>query len=299
MKHGLLALATFVAVGAAPAAHAQTTISFGLRLGANYASRSGDDPKYSPVTGTNSGTATVAVTSQQDYNRKAIFAPQFGAVLDVRFGKLALQPAVLFSQKGVDQTLKSTATQTSSFNGFPGSKFVYNDSFHSTSRANYLEIPINVVYTSGTDHGFQLFAGPYVAFGVGGRTEIENEGSVVSTNGSFTSTNNYYSYGNTFFIYRDNYPGAPTTNSSTGTGGQSTTVNASFEATSGAVVARRFDAGLNAGIGYRFSALQVQLGYGLGLVNQQTGKAPTFRDDLPAYYQRVAHLTATYFIKGM
>ena len=43
----------------------------------------------------------------------------------------------------------------------------------------------------------------------------------------------------------------------------------------------------------------MQLGYGLGLVNQQTGKAPAFRDDLPAYYQRVVQLMATYFLKGI
>ena len=63
-------------------------------------------------------------------------------------------------------------------------------------------------------------------------------------------------------------------------------------------MARRFDAGLTAGVGYRVGPLQMQLGYGLGLINQQPEKAPAFRDDLPAYYQRVAQLTATYFVKA-
>ncbi|MDB5267002.1 MAG: hypothetical protein JWP58_42 [Hymenobacter sp.] len=70
---------------------------------------------------------------------------------------------------------------------------------------------------------------------------------------------------------------------------------APYEANSGPIVARRFDAGLNAGIGYRFRALQVQLGYGLGLLNQQPGKAPAFGTEPTAYRQRVAQLTATYF----
>ena len=69
-------------------------------------------------------------------------------------------------------------------------------------------------------------------------------------------------------------------------------------AQAGALVARRLDAGLNAGVGYRAGPVQVQLGYGLGLLNQQPSKAPAFHDDLPAYYQRVVQLTATYFVKA-
>jgi hypothetical protein len=293
MNLRLLPLATVAALlAAAPAARAQTTISLGLRAGANLATRAGDDPAYMYNNGSVSGTATIVASTQQSYNRQAIIAPQFGAVLDVRFGKLALQPAVLFSQKGVEQTLDATTTTTYSFSNTVYSRSTLTEKLHSTSRANYLEIPVNLVYTTGGDHGFQVFAGPYVAFGMGGRTELENQGTTTSTNGSgsnSTSTNNYYSYANTFFLYRDTYPGAP----ATGTNG--TTYPASYDANSGTVVARRFDAGLNAGIGYRFQALQVQLGYGLGLVNQQTGKAPAFSTEPTAYRQRVAQLTATYF----
>ncbi|GAB3865941.1 hypothetical protein GCM10028824_05640 [Hymenobacter segetis] len=289
-----LSLSTVAALlAAAPAARAQTTISLGLRAGANLATRAGDDPAYQ-FSNNNSGTATIVSNTQQSYNRQAIVAPQFGAVLDVRFGNLALQPAVLFSQKGVEQTLDATTTTTYSFGGAPFSKSTLTEKLHSTSRANYLEIPVNLVYTTGGDHGFQVFAGPYVAFGMGGRTEIENQGNSTSNNGgSSSSTNNYYNYGNTFFIYRDTYPGAPVTG--TGTGSNANTYPAPYDANSGPVVARRFDAGLNAGIGYRFRAVQVQLGYGLGLVNQQTGKAPAFSTEPTAYRQRVAQLTATYF----
>ncbi|MBH8556940.1 outer membrane beta-barrel protein [Hymenobacter negativus] len=299
MTFRFLSLTTVAALLAtAPAARAQTTFSLGLRAGANLANRAGDDPTYLANTGSNSGTATIVVNTQQSYNRQAIIAPQFGAVLDVNFGKLALQPAVLFSQKGVEQTLDATTTTTYSFGSNVFNRSTFTEKLHSTSRANYLEIPVNLVYTTGGDHGFQVFAGPYVAFGLGGRTEIENQGNTTSTNGSggSSSTNNYYSYGNTFFIYRDTYPGGPVTNSGTGTSG--TTNPAPYDANSGAIVARRFDAGLNAGIGYRFRAVQVQLGYGLGLVNQQTGKAPAFSTEPTAYCQRVAQLTATYFFKA-
>ena len=300
MRSRLLTLATAATcLAAAPAARAQTTIRLGLRAGANLATRAGDDPTYQLNNSNTSGNVNIVSGSQVDYKRQAILAPQFGAVLDVRFGKLAVQPAVLFSQKGVEQTLNATTTTSYSFGGGFSSRSTSTEKLHSISRANYLEIPVNLVYTSGGNHGFQLFAGPYVAFGMGGRTEIENQGTNTSSSGGGTNTSNYYTYGNTFFLYRDTYPGGPnsSTNPNTGTT-TSTTSPAPYEANSGAVVARRFDAGLNAGIGYRFSAVQVQLGYGLGLLNQQTGKAPAFSTEPTAYRQRVAQLTATYFFKA-
>lgn len=290
MTFRLLPLATVAALlAAAPVARAQTTISLGLRAGGNLATRAGDDPAYQ-FSNNGSGTATITSTTQKDYNRQAILAPQFGAVLDVRFGKLALQPAVLFSQKGVEQTLTATTTTTYAFGSNVFNRTTLTENLHSTSRANYLEIPVNLVYTTSGDHGFQVFAGPYVAFGMGGRTEIENQSTSTGNNGGGgTSTNNSYSYGNTFFLYRDTYPGGPLN------GPNTTTTPAPYDANSGAIVARRFDAGVNAGIGYRFQSLQVQLGYGLSLLNQQTGKAPAFSTEPTAYRQRVAQLTATYF----
>lgn len=287
----LATAALAVIAAAAPAARAQTSISFGLRGGGNLATRSGDNPAYNFNAGNSGSTANVTTTSQQDYTRKAILAPQFGAVLNVRFGNLALQPAVLFSQKGAEQTLDATTTTTYAFGGFPGGKTTVIENLHTTSRANYLEIPLNLVYTTGGDHGFQVFAGPYAAFGMGGRVELDNQGTSTNGSGGSSGTSSYYNYGDAFFIYRGTYPGVPATASGPA-------FPAPYEANSGAIVARRFDAGLNAGVGYRFSALQLQLGYGLGLMNQQPGKAPKFSTEPTAYRQRVAQLTATYFFKA-
>lgn len=284
-----------LALAAPPAAHAQTTLGLGLRLGGNLATRSGSTPAYQPL----NGSGTPVPNPVSDYKRTALLAPQFGAVLDVRFGKLAVQPAVLFSQKGVDQRLGITSDN--------GSAATYtvshtSDQYHTVSRPNYLEIPINLVYTSGTDHGFQLFGGPYVAFGMGGRSEYENIRVSSSTSGgsgygSDYSSSSFYSAGTSLFQYKDDFPGPPA-----GLlfypGSATAALNPTpFAASSGYTVARRFDAGLTAGVGYRRGPLQMQLGYGLGLVNQQPGKAADQRDDLPAYYQRVAQLTATYFVK--
>ena len=137
---------------APPLVHAQTSIHLGLRLGANWASRAGDDPTYRPSSGI--GTVTPTVVYTQDYTRSGLLAPQFGAVLDVRFGKLSVQPAVLFSQKGADQRIADHYTVTY------GSAPVYygstsDEQYHFVSRPNYLEIPLHFVLTTGGDNGFQ------------------------------------------------------------------------------------------------------------------------------------------------
>ena len=272
-----------------PTAHAQTSISLGLRLGLNAASRSGENPTNQ----LNDYNGIPYPNTVQDYQRKMLLAPQFGAVAEVRFGRLAVQPAVLFSQKGVDQQLIITSKLSYS----SSSPYNSNTSYHTVSRPNYLEIPINIVFTSGGNQGFQLFAGPYMGFGMGGRAEYESSG-YGSLTGSNTNTFSYgsWKYSNTLVIYKDAYPGPPAAVFQV-TGGNSTLEPTPFSASSGYAVARRFDAGLNVGVGYRQGPLQVQLGYGLGLINQQPAKALDQRDDLPAYYQRVAQLTATYFVK--
>jgi len=269
----------FLAPG--PAAQAQTKVSLGLRLGGNWATRAGDDPAY------RLGASPTPTSSQLSYARQGIVAPQFGAVLDIQFGKLALQPAVLFSQKGVEQLLDATTTFDYSLGNPPFTRTVLTEKKHTISRANYLEIPVNMVYTLGGDHGFLVFAGPYVAMGVGGRVEYENQATSYSSSSTGGTTSYSYSYGNTFFIYRDTYPGPPATNASG--------IAPSYEINRSAEIARRFDAGINAGLGYRFGNLQMHAGYGLGLINQQPRKAPIFSSDPTPFYHRVAQLTGTFF----
>ncbi len=282
-------LAPALLVLALPVAHAQTSVHLGLRLGLNAASRSGDNPTYQ----LNNSNGTPSPNTVQDYQRKMLLAPQFGAVADVRFGRLAVQPAVLFSQKGVDQHLTVTSNTTTAFGTMRSS-----DEYHTISRPNYLEIPVNVVFTTGGDHGFQVFGGPYVAFGLGGRAEYESQGSSSgSGNLGGNINNNYWDYGTTTILYKDDFPGPPASFVQGNSSSYYSVRPTPFAASSGYAVARRFDAGLNVGVGYRQGPLQVQLGYGLGLVNQQVAKASTQRDDLPAFYQRVAQLTATYFLK--
>ena len=68
---------------------------------------------------------------------------------------------------------------------------------------------------------------------------------------------------------------------------------------------RRLDAGVNFGLGYRKGPLQVQLGYGLGLRNLHQRPLVNGFHDVASFhnfnadpgYNRVAQLTATYFLE--
>ena len=294
--HFLPVLAALGLLTIAPVAHAQTTVRFGLRMGGNLATHGGDDPAYALANGGISGSGTVTNSSMTNYKRSAIVGWQLGTVLDINFGKVAFQPALLLTQKGVSQTLDATNTTRYNSGGFGGSfTSTITEKYAITSRPNYLELPLNVVYTTGGTQGFQVFAGPYVAYGVGGQAELERE-YMSSATGSGQSGSSY-SYGRTFISFRDTYPGAQLTGNTNGSGGSGSAGNTSptdYLANSGALVARRFDAGINAGIGYRFASWQVQAGYGWGLINPQPDHAPRQRDDLTPYYNRVGQLTLTY-----
>lgn len=134
----------------AATASAQTTFRLGVRGGANRA--------LTTVAPTSSFAGTYPYSYSADKN--ALYAWQAGVVLEASRGKLALQSGLLFSQKG-EKFLTS----------FSSSGVVGSESLVSTTsnRYNWLEVPLNVVYTLHGDHGLQLFAGPYFAVATGGR----------------------------------------------------------------------------------------------------------------------------------
>jgi hypothetical protein len=255
VKKQVLAFATSLLLLAASASQAQTTISFGPRLGANL------------TTFSYSGNSTgLDATNHQ-------LGVQVGGTLNLGFGKVAFQPSLLFSQKGAelkgsDQVTLGSGTTSLSATIKP--------------RLNYLELPLNVVYTTGGDHGFQVFAGPYVALGVGGggsyKVSLNSDDPIITTqipNGEYPGSLNV-EYGD-----RQN------DNSSAGSG-------SAFGAPSVTFTARRFDAGLNAGVGYRVGPVQAQLGYGLGVVNFVPNDSDGADTGSKAYH-RGFQLAATYF----
>ena len=256
MKHFFSALATGALALAALSSHAQTTISVGARLGANLSTFS-----YS---GNSIGVE----------NTSSRVGVQVGGTLNVGFGNFAFQPSLLFTQKGA----KLTASETDNSGGYRTSASV-----ELTPRLHYLELPLNMVYTSEGDHGFQLFAGPYVALGVGGGGAYQV---------SLTSTDPQYS------PFAGTYPGSLTVeygdrqnDNNAATGGSG------LGAPTLTLTARRFDAGLNGGVGYRLGPVQAQLGYSLGLVNF-VPNGPDGEDTGSKAYHRGFQLSATYFFPG-
>ncbi|MCB2379972.1 PorT family protein [Hymenobacter sp. BT635] len=248
------ALLLVALVAAASGATAQTTYRIGVRVGGNLA-----------ATSTEGSTAQAVPNASSWYEKAPIFTGQAGLVLEVARGNFAFQPALLFSQKGTKIKGGSTVRD-------PETGYEFRREGQTTARYNWLEMPLNFVYTLPGNTGLQVFAGPYVAVGVGGsaKTTINN-----------TTTD----------------PGATTVPVTRYT---STIAYASGEANSTAISirdfhSRRFDTGFNVGVGYRRGPVQLQAGYGIGLVNLYYSKAGGNTDQ--SGYNRVAQLTGTYFLK--
>lgn len=229
----------------AASASAQTTYKLGLRGGVNRAATTLD------AASAGSGSFGFSYSAE----KSAIYAWQAGAVLEINFGKFALQPALLFSQKGEQF---NTDFSTAGVAGFSGTNT------RSTNRYNWLELPVNFVYTV---RGFQLFAGPYAALGVGGRRQ--------GTTLSYSPFARFapYNFEEKIRYRPDSYN-------------------------------LRLDAGLNFGIGYRQGPVQLQLGYGLGLANLHRDyredvifEFPYHDFDADAAHNRVVQLTGTYFFE--
>jgi hypothetical protein len=232
------------------AASAQPTFRLGVRAGGNRALTTED------AASTSTGTYPYSYTA----DKSAIYSWQAGAVLEIAFRHFALQPALLFSQKGEEFHTQQFTSGVAGTNTLDTRR---------TSRPNWLEMPLNAVYTV---HEVQLFAGPYVAVALGGQEHYT---------GKFTSP--FPVVGPDEYAYSGKLRyGADSEN-------------------------RRLDAGLNFGVGYQHGPLQVQLGYGLGLRNLHQKSNIEYINDSPPYnthnfnsdaaYNRVVQLTGTYFFE--
>ena len=181
-----------------------------------------------------------------------------------QFGHLAVQPAVLFAQRGF--TSKPTFYDV----GFGGLT-------QTSVRLSYLTIPLQVAYTQHTDgQGFQVAAGPYVSFLVGGKSvadyefpragSFQQEGSVVAADVHTTDISPYSLKEPDYTFY-----------------------------------SRHLDVGAQAGLGYRLGGALLQVSYSLGLRNVATterytvgGLPQTYDTDNPAYRNRAFQASLTY-----
>lgn len=129
-------------------------------------------------------------------------------------------------------------------------------------RLNYLTLPVNIAYSLRSDgQGWQVVAGPYVAMLLGGSYQRTSEdrgpwGSTDYSEGDIKPGETYYvpALGTTY------YP----------------------------LLCHRFDAGLQAGLGYRFGKLLAQAEFSFGLRDL----APQFAST----YNRAAQLSLSYLV---
>ena len=254
-----IVITAFCALGAT-AASAQTSYRFGVRAGANYATTTEKSP-----------TRTFAGNAAFSYSKSPIFAYQLGIVLEARRGNFAFQPALMFSQKGT--VIKADGAVSDLNTGYSQRR-----EGRTTVRYNWLELPLNLVYNLPA--GWQVFAGPYVAVGVGGK-------AIAEINNSTNDPGNPVVVPFTRFTDKIEYDPSDETLAKT-----SSLASLSIRG----FYSRRVDAGFNAGLGYQRGPVQVQAGYGFGLVNLFYDRA------LGGYtsqsgYNRNAQLNLTYFLQ--
>ena len=225
-------------------AHAQASFSFGPRLGGN-------------VSAAHFSSGGDKIASRLGF--------EAGVMGSLQFGHVAVQPAVLFAQRGY------TRTPTFYDSGFGGLT-------RASVRLNYLTIPLQVAYVQRTNgQGFQLSAGPYVSFLVGG---------------------------NSLSDYQFPFAGAQQQRQAVAAAAVHTTdIRPYSQEPNYTVYSRRLDLGAQVGLGYRLSGALLQVSYSHGLRNVATtelytinGMAPAYDTNNPAYRNRSLQIALSYLV---
>ena len=240
----------------AAAAQAQATFSIGPRLGLNLSNAPFKDQSHNYSTATRAGA-------------------EAGIIANIGFGHFAVQPALLYSQKGfiVDDTYTLSKN---------------NGSFSQTNtttlldeyRLNYFTVPLNFVYAQHPDgQGVQVYAGPYFGLLANGQYSYDDRYEYQSA------------FGTTLAVATNKSSG------DVGAGDYYTT-----NRTDTKFYSRSKDAGLQFGLGYRKGGFLVQAGYSVGLRNMgadfkvQYGPNDTRIVPGPSYYNRVFQFSLAYLV---
>lgn len=120
--------------------------------------------KFGPKAGLNLSTMTLK-SSGISLDPKMLVGFHAGIISEIGLAEnLVLQPGVLFSSKGSKYEL-TFLDETVDFSMAPG----------------FIEIPVNVLYSFGTGSTkLNLFAGPYLAYGIIGKSKSEGESEDIS-----------------------------------------------------------------------------------------------------------------------
>ncbi len=197
---------------------------------------------YGPVAGAAASTARIDFKEGNPKpGTSMVFGPTAGFMMHIPFGNLAVQPALMYSRKGVE--LEYTAAETDSTVGLKANV---------SSQLGYITLPVNIVYTTGGDHGFQVFAGGYAALGVGGKRKVTATASLGGFSADTTYTNDVY-----FSDKAHNPQDELLQNEEVARGG--------FTEQTGYF--REVDLGVQGGLGYLMGGFQIQASASAGLRN--------------------------------
>jgi hypothetical protein len=218
--------------------------------------------RVGPQVGLSSSTAayTAGAESFTLSSRRGLEA---GLVGVVQKGHLALQPTVLFAQRGFD---RHQTFYDSGFGGLTDERI----------RLNYLTVSLPLAYTQHTDgQGVQVFGGPYAGFLLGGKHELLYQfpmGSDQNQAGDVVATDVHTVELGPSSLRLPDYN----------------------------FYSRRFDLGVQAGLGYRLGGALLQVSYSLGLRNlgptelYTIGSTTYSRYDTPYYRNRAVHVSLSY-----
>lgn len=219
----------------------QAQVKFGPKLGLNIANcafnykESGDEP---------------------DTKMRLAFA--IGGVIDYGFSDaFSLQSGLMFSSKGFSYDLDKMGDQTFTYDGYE------------RAILNYIEMPIHAVYKI---KGFQIYAGPYIAFGISGKYKWDY---TYTMNGQEESE-------------KDDMKLKPK---------MGEVKEGDLDDDEGAYSG--LDYGLNFGIGYEIKSILINAGYSLGLGNINPGYEGSESDKKDyKYSNRVISISAAYLFGG-
>jgi hypothetical protein len=186
--------------------------------------------------------------------------PEAGVKVSLDFQHFALQSALLYSQKGFG--LKAAYTEA-----FPGGDV--STTIDEQTRLSYLTVPVNIAYTfRPKGQGWQVFAGAYVGTLLGGRVRYSRSTTIADGSVRATQSDRAVKAG-------------------------------SEDQNDGYEYFQRYDAGVQAGVGYRYQHFLAQADYSVGLANAGVSfpsNTPTFRDG-PTYRNRGFQLAVSYLFK--
>lgn len=111
--------------------------------------------RFGPTVGANFSTMTLK-SSGISIDPSSLIGLQAGILAEISFGNFAVQPAFLYSMKGSKYKISSLDLDIK-------------------MTPSYIEIPINAVYKIGAGPiNVMLLAGPYFAYGIGGKYSVKS-----------------------------------------------------------------------------------------------------------------------------